>query len=92
MVLFFKDVYAFILAAGFDNVASIAIAISIVVAGNQAIPYLEEAVMRARLGNTKLACSLRWMAGGSYLDICFEFGVAIGSFYADGGVLWGTLC
>jgi hypothetical protein len=40
---------------------------------------------------TRLACTLRWMAGGSYLDICFEFGVAPGSFFSDGGVLWGTM-
>jgi hypothetical protein len=31
------------------------------------------------------------LAGGSYLDICFEFGVAIGSFYHDKGILWGTI-
>jgi len=40
---------------------------------------------------TRLACALRWLAGGSYIDICFEFGVSPGSFYADEGVLWGTL-
>jgi hypothetical protein len=40
---------------------------------------------------TRLACSLRWLAGGCYIDICFEFGVAPGSFYVEGGVLWGTL-
>lgn len=40
---------------------------------------------------TRLACTLRWLAGGSYIDICFEFGVAPGSFFVDGGVLWGTM-
>lgn len=40
---------------------------------------------------TRLACTLRWLAGGSYIDICFEFGVSPGSFYHDGGVLWGTI-
>jgi hypothetical protein len=40
---------------------------------------------------TRLACTLRWLAGGSYIDICFEFGIAPGTFYADGGVLWGTM-
>ena len=40
---------------------------------------------------TKLAVALRWLAGGSYLDICFEFGIGYGTFYQDGGVLWGTL-
>lgn len=40
---------------------------------------------------TRLAVSLRWLAGGSVHDICFAFGVAIGTFYQEGGVLWGTL-
>ena len=40
---------------------------------------------------TRLACAMRYLAGASYLDICFEFGVGTGSFYADDGVLWGTL-
>lgn len=40
---------------------------------------------------TRVAVTLRWLAGGSYIDICFEFGVARGTFYQDGGVLWGTL-
>eukprot|EP01138_Halocafeteria_seosinensis_P009305 gb/GECG01009509.1/.p1 GENE.gb/GECG01009509.1/~~gb/GECG01009509.1/.p1 ORF type:complete len:440 (+),score=36.00 gb/GECG01009509.1/:1-1320(+) len=40
---------------------------------------------------TRLAVALRWLAGGSYIDICFEFGIGLGSFYQDGGVLWGTL-
>ena len=40
---------------------------------------------------TKLACTLRWLAGGSYLDICFEFGVGPGSFYQEDGVLWSTM-
>jgi hypothetical protein len=25
---------------------------------------------------TKLYCSLRWLAGGSYLDICIAYGVS----------------
>jgi hypothetical protein len=40
---------------------------------------------------TKLACCLRWMAGGSYLDICFAFHVSPGSFYNDDGILWETM-
>lgn len=40
---------------------------------------------------TRLACTLRWLAGGSYIDICFEFGVAPGSFFGEGCVLWGTM-
>jgi hypothetical protein len=37
---------------------------------------------------TRLYATLRWLAGGSYLDICMSFGVAYRSFFADGGVLW----
>ena len=40
---------------------------------------------------TRLAITLRFLAGGSYLDICFAFGVALGSFYVDGGILWKTI-
>lgn len=40
---------------------------------------------------TRLAVTLRWLAGGSYIDICFEFGVAPGSFYQEDGILWGTM-
>ena len=40
---------------------------------------------------TKVACALRWLAGGSYIDICFAFGIAPGSFYHEDGILWGTL-
>lgn len=40
---------------------------------------------------TRLAATLRWLAGGSYLEICFEFGIGHGTFYQDDGVLWGTL-
>ena len=29
---------------------------------------------------TKLAITLRWLAGGSYLETCFAFGVAISTF------------
>ncbi len=36
---------------------------------------------------TRLAVTLRFLAGGSYLDICFAFGVAPGSFYANEGIL-----
>jgi len=37
---------------------------------------------------TKLAITLRWLAGGSYLDICFAFGLNSGSFFKHNGVLW----
>ena len=39
---------------------------------------------------TRLACTLRWLAGGSYIDICFAFGVPDGTFYQD-FFLWQTI-
>jgi hypothetical protein len=40
---------------------------------------------------TRLAVALRWLAGGSYLDLCFAWGVASSTFYHENGVLWLTL-
>jgi hypothetical protein len=40
---------------------------------------------------TRLAVSLRWLAGASYLDLCFAFGLAISTFFHSDGVLWPTL-
>ena len=40
---------------------------------------------------TALAVTLRWLAGASYIDLCFSWGISMGSFYADDGVLWGTM-
>ncbi|KAJ1418554.1 hypothetical protein B484DRAFT_453659 [Ochromonadaceae sp. CCMP2298] len=40
---------------------------------------------------TRLAVTLRWLAGGQHLDICFSFGVSKSSFYSDRGVLWPTI-
>ena len=40
---------------------------------------------------TKLAVMMRWLGGGSYLDICFAFGIAVGTFYKSKGILWGTM-
>lgn len=40
---------------------------------------------------TKLAMTLRWLAGGSYLDICFAFSVSVASFYSKDGCLWSTM-
>ena len=57
--------------------------------GNAAIPGINsQMVIPAK---TRLAVTLRWLAGGSYHDICFAYGIAVGSFYADHGVLWGTI-
>lgn len=40
---------------------------------------------------TKVACALRWLAGGSYLDISHLFGVSSENFFSKRGVLWQTL-
>ena len=40
---------------------------------------------------TRLAVTLRWLAGGSYLDICFGWGIASSTFYSDRGALWPTI-
>ena len=40
---------------------------------------------------TALAVTLRWLAGASYIDLCFTWGISMGSFFVDGGVLWGTM-
>ena len=51
-------------------------------------PYLHSKFITPK---TRLCITLRWLAGGSYLDICFAFGISIGSFYKHDGVLWGTI-
>jgi hypothetical protein len=40
---------------------------------------------------TRLMCTLRWLAGGSYIDICFAYGVSKTAFFQNHGVLWGTM-
>ena len=40
---------------------------------------------------TRLAVSLCWLAGGSYLDLCFAWDIAFSTFYHPTGVLWPTL-
>ena len=40
---------------------------------------------------TKLASTLRWLAGGSYHDICIEFGLCSHSFFNEDGPLWDTI-
>lgn len=40
----------------------------------------------------KLAVTLRWLAGGSHLDICFGYGISTSTFYnSQNGILWKTL-
>lgn len=44
--------------------------------------------------STRLAVTLRWLAGGSYLsylDICFAWGISKTSFYSHRGILWPTI-
>jgi hypothetical protein len=40
---------------------------------------------------TRLAVTLRWLAGGSHIDLCFAWGVAHSTFYSDRGVIWPTI-
>lgn len=40
---------------------------------------------------TKLAATLRWMAGGSYLDICGLFGLDFPNFFKEKYILWETM-
>ncbi len=40
---------------------------------------------------TRLAVVLRWLAGASYLDLCFAWGISNSSFFSKRGVLWPTI-
>ena len=40
---------------------------------------------------TRLAVTLRWLAGGSHIDLCFAWGVSKSAFYSTLGVLWPTI-
>ena len=40
---------------------------------------------------TRLAVTLRWLAGGIYLDLCFAWGIYISAFFSYRGVLWPTI-
>ena len=39
----------------------------------------------------RLAMTLRFLAGASYLDLCMLYGVASGTFYKDNGPIWETM-
>lgn len=39
----------------------------------------------------RLGANLRWLAGGSFHDICTEFGIASGTFFNEDGPLWDTI-
>lgn len=60
------------------------------------MPIRNERMARVSSGSmisnkTKLCCTLRWLAGGSYIDICWGWGVTQSSFFAEHGVLWPTM-
>jgi len=40
---------------------------------------------------TRVAVTLRWLAGASYLELCFAWGVSSSTFYSRCGVLWPTI-
>jgi len=40
---------------------------------------------------TRVAVTLRWLAGASYLDLCFAWGVSSSTFFSKRGVLWPTI-
>jgi hypothetical protein len=40
---------------------------------------------------TRLACTLRFLAGGIWIDICFGWGISKTSFFSDRGAIWPTM-
>ncbi len=38
-----------------------------------------------------LTCTLRWLADGSHIDLCFAWGIGYSTFYSNRGVLWPTI-
>ncbi len=40
---------------------------------------------------TRLAVTLRWLSGSSYLDLCFAWGVSSSTFYHPDGIIWPVL-
>ena len=40
---------------------------------------------------TRLAVTLQWLAGGSYVDLCFAWGVGVSTFYGERGIIWPTI-
>ena len=40
---------------------------------------------------TRIAVTLRWLAGGSYIDLCFAWGIGYSTFFCQRGVLWPTI-
>ena len=40
-------------------------------------------ILKPISAEVKLAITMRWLAGGSYLDICFAFGISTGTFFRN---------
>jgi len=40
---------------------------------------------------TRLVVTLRWLAGGLHIDLCFAWGIGYSTFYSDQRVLWPTI-
>ena len=40
---------------------------------------------------TRLAVALHWLAGGSYINLCFAWGVGVSTFYSKRGIIWPTI-
>ena len=40
---------------------------------------------------TRLAVTLRWLAGGMWCDLCFAFAISCASLFGEDGVLWETI-
>jgi hypothetical protein len=40
---------------------------------------------------TCLAVTLQWLAGESYIDLCFTWGVTHSTFYSERGIIWPTI-
>jgi hypothetical protein len=40
---------------------------------------------------TRVAVTLRWLAGASHLDLCFAWGFSSSAFYSKRGAMWSTI-
>ena len=61
-------------------------------------PFLRRDEVKAKASSgtaittrTRLAITLRWLAGGSHIDLCFAWGISKSSFFSDRGALWPTI-
>lgn len=61
-------------------------------------PYIDRDASKAKNSSgsaipttTRLAVTLRWLAGGQQLDLCFAWGISKSVFFSNRGVLWPTI-